>query len=136
MNERLQRRGRGDGMGISERNGVVVEKDTKVQEFCWKGRGDWCARRGRSGKQRRIMGKMRIEVTFSPSSAGYMPEFGKLCFHEGVSVFLFSQESQVGLVLVVLGLEPRCPEQEQRIPASPRAPLTGVAVGRLPIAEL
>lgn len=61
MNEHLQRRGRGD---------VVVEKDTKVEEFCWKGRGDRCAGRGRSGKQRRIMGKMRIKVTFSPPLPG------------------------------------------------------------------
>lgn len=42
------------------------------------------------------MGKMRIKVIFSPSSAMYMPEFGKLCLSEGFSTVLFSQESRGG----------------------------------------
>lgn len=42
------------------------------------------------------MGKMRIKVTFNPSScsAMYVAVFGKFCFSENFSVFLFSQEGQ------------------------------------------
>ena len=41
-------------------------------------------------------GKMRIKVIFNPSSSSavYVPVFGKLCFSENFSIFLFSQESQ------------------------------------------
>jgi len=61
----------------------VIKKERKVEGFCWKG-GDWEAVRGRSGKLRRMVGKMKTKVILNPSSSSamYVPVFGKLCFSD------------------------------------------------------
>lgn len=65
------------------------------------GRRDWETGRGRSGKLRRTMGKMRMKVIFNPSSSAmYMPVFAKFC----LSVLSSSlKKVKVGLVLVHMG---------------------------------